>query len=349
MNRKALFSTCAGNVNDKLSVEIPFKYNQTRLEAKASERTINCAKLNETTNRWYVTKKAELVDGSYVCNVSSLSYFSIIFTPRKVLEDIVVNSLEVSSGSSFNKNDTVISIDKAASTNSKDNSVMTHRLRQINVYDKVLNVISIILGTFTLTIIWKFVSLQKLTRKLTVFVNLSVSIVLLSYNILVCFGQLFYSPAPDNKTGCLVVGFFQHVLISALFTITTWGSIVIIFTMMRTSNSFSIFGFRFIKRLTSGFKYVVIQAAGIILTSLIFPVIFIIIAAAKKVLYPGIADANQTNLKFAYLQMSYVPALDDTICFIHEKAVAFKTLMFGQWSVAMFCALIAFVFVLKNG
>ena len=46
--------------------------------------------------------------------------------------------------------------------------------------------------------------------------------------------------------------------------------------------------------------------------------------------------------------MAYIQELDDTICFIHEKTSAYKTLMYGQWSVAMFCASLAFLCVVKN-
>ena len=207
-NRKTLFSTCAETVNDDLDVEIPFKYNKTSLESQAKGRNIHCAKLNETSNRWYKTEEALLVDGSYVCNVKSLSYFSIIFTPKKLFLNIMDTSND---GTKVN--------------NSVQQNIAGHnqinKIRKLNVYDKVLTVISIIIGIFTLLIILLFVSAQRLAQKVTAFVNLSISMVLLSYNIVFCFGQLFFSPGPKDTPGCLAVAFFQHFFISSLFTITT--------------------------------------------------------------------------------------------------------------------------------
>ena len=94
--RKLLLSTCAGEVNAGLKLKIPFLYNKKVLDAQANDRIINCAKLNETTNRWYTTEAAREIDGSYLCEVSSLSYFSVIFTHKDLLQD--VNSL---SGAGF--------------------------------------------------------------------------------------------------------------------------------------------------------------------------------------------------------------------------------------------------------
>ena len=226
----------------------------------------------------------------------------------------------------------------ATHSEAKDTDDKIYRLRRINVYDKVLNIISIILGILTLFLISVFVSIQRLTKKITEFVNLSVSVVLLSFNIVVCFGQLFFSPAQNNTSGCIAIAFLQHFLISALFTITTWGSILIFFAILRTIGS-SITALRFLSTITSSYKSVIIQAVVLILISLFFPVLFVSIAKSKNSLYSvEIGEENLSSSRFAYLQTTYITALDDNVCFIHDKGTAFKTLMYGQWSVAMFFA-----------
>ena len=105
--------------------------------------------------------------------------------------------------------------------------------------------------------------------------------------------------------------------------------------------------FRFMTKMTSSSKYVVFQAIGLLSISLFFPVLFISIAAAKKLLFSGVTE--EKLIRFSYLEMLHFDALGDTICFIHEKSIAYQTLMYGQWSVAMFCALLAFICVMKNG
>ena len=100
--RKLLLSTCAGEVNAGLKLKIPFLYNKKVLDAQANDRIINCAKLNETTNRWYTTEAAREIDGSYLCEVSSLSYFSVIFTHKDLLQDALEPEIENSlSGAGF--------------------------------------------------------------------------------------------------------------------------------------------------------------------------------------------------------------------------------------------------------
>jgi len=80
---------------------------------------------------------------------------------------------------------------------------------------------------------------------------------------------------------------------------------------------------------------------------LFFPVLFISIAAEKETVISE-KDLEVPLSKFAYLRMFHLPALGDTVCFIHQQAYAYKTLMYGQWSVAMLCALLAFACVIKN-
>ena len=263
------------------------------------------------------------------CDVDNLSYFSIIFTPKEKFTEI--------SGSlgqnGQNKNFTTSSARK-----------QLDRILKLNLYDKVLNIISILVGVLVLFIIYKYVSATKITKKVTDFIIVLNSVVLLSYNVLLCFGQLFFSP--KSRSGCLAVAVLQHWFISVLFTIITWGSIIMISAIieLRPSNLIA----RFFRTLTSNIKYVIFQSGALVLVSFLFPLIFVSIAASKKTLYSGLDELTPMS-EFAYLEMIYFPELDDTVCFIQHKSIAFKTLMYGQWSTAMLFALIAFALVIKNG
>ena len=200
------------------------------------------------------------------------------------------------------------------------------------------------MGLLALYITCKYVSATKITKKVTDFIIVLNTVVLLSYNVLLCFGQLFFSP--KSRSGCLAVAFLQHWFISALFTIITWGSILMICAIkkFRPTNIIA----RFFNTLTSHIKYVIIQSGALVLISLGFPLIFVTIAAIKKTLYSGLDNLISTS-NFAYLQMVYFPELDDTVCFIEFKSNAFKILIYGQWSIAMLLASIAFAMVIKNG
>ena len=282
------------------------KYNKTSLDSKAGNKTIGCAKLNELDNRWYVTENATLVDESYVCNVTSLSYFSIIFTPTRVIESLLIKT-----GNTDNNR-----------TKSNPNiQTDLSRFRRLNIYDKVLNVISIILGVITLVIFLLFTSVQKLRQKVTAFVNLSLTLVLLSLNLLLCFGTLFFSPGEKDFSGCLAVAFLQHFLISSLFTITTWGSILIFSSLLRHSQAGILNDF--ITILNSKSRYLIIQTVGLVTISLFFPVLFISIAASKNILYSDF-ESDVPKSKFAYFQMRYLAELEDSSCFLHHATGLYK-------------------------
>ena len=87
--RTTLISTCLQSVNSNLGLEIPIHYYKESIDSEAKGRIVNCAKLDENSAKWYKTGPATLINGSYACNASSFSYFSIIFTPKILLNDII--------------------------------------------------------------------------------------------------------------------------------------------------------------------------------------------------------------------------------------------------------------------
>ena len=184
LNRRTLFSTCSKDVNKKLPIKIPFYYNVTELESKANGSDIKCSKLDEETNRWYSTGLAVKTASGYKCDTDSLSYFSIIFTPR---ENLINNGQNITN----NVTDTPEVEAKKNRGRRKDNS--------LNTFDKIRLVVSLIMILLIFAIHGCYVSTTKVIKKVTIRSQIHLNFALFILTLSSIFGLVFTVRYFDHK------------------------------------------------------------------------------------------------------------------------------------------------------
>ena len=182
---------------------------------------------------------------------------------------------------------------------------------------------------------------EKLVKKVTLRAHVMLVIVLLVLNLVFCFGQLFVSPTTDS--GCLAVSFLSHFTISALFTITTWFAFLILCELLDKAD------IKLAHRIKTFFtrsKFITGCEAGLVfLVSIFFPILFVSIGSAKSknIMY------GYGNSSLNYMNGEFISPIGGRVCFLDQAGNAYRTLMYGQWSVAMFVAVVTFFVILKNG
>ena len=171
--------TCNADENTEFSEAVVMQFKAD--EDKTEGTSVKCAYYDNEMYRWRVDGDAQLQpDGSYLCEVTHLTYFSLLFQ-----ED-------------GDSNDALSIADMVC-----------------NIISVICCVITIIYLIIAEPAFWKKLGDKPVKRS---YFQLSISLIFI--NVIFLFGQQFFSPDISNEEACVAVAALQHWAIVSFFLIT---------------------------------------------------------------------------------------------------------------------------------